>query len=128
MKIAIGTDHNGESIKNEIKKYLTNKDIEVLDLSPSNSPLDDYSDYAFAVGNAISKKEADLGVLICGTGIGMSIAANKVIGVRCAHVSNINEAVLCREHNNANVIAIGSKHNINDILKMMDVFKISFIL
>lgn len=122
MKLAIATDHNGEFIKKEIKKYLENKKYEVLDLSPSNTAVDDYTDYAFLVGNAISSKEADLGVLLCGTGIGMCIAANKVKGIRCAHVSNVNEASLSKEHNNANIIALSSKNNLNDIIKMIDVF------
>ncbi len=122
MKIAIATDHNGESIKNEIKKYLESKNYEMLDLSPENNPLDDYPDFAFHVGNAVASGNADLGILLCGTGIGMSIAANKVEGVRCAHVSNVNEATLSKEHNNANVLAIGIQNNINDIFKIIEVF------
>ena len=122
MKLAIATDHNGEFIKKEIIKYLENRKYDVLDLSPSNTAVDDYTDYAFLVGNAISNKEADLGVLLCGTGIGMCIAANKVKNIRCAHVSNVNEASLSKEHNDANIIALSSKHNINDVIKMIDIF------
>ncbi|MDD4706111.1 MAG: RpiB/LacA/LacB family sugar-phosphate isomerase [Bacilli bacterium] len=122
MKIAIATDHNGELIKKEIIKYLESKNYNIVDLSPSNTPVDDYSDYAFLVGNAVSKDDVDLGVLLCGTGIGMSIAANKVKGIRCARVSNINEASLCKEHNNANIIALSTKININDLIKILDIF------
>lgn len=127
MKIAIATDHNGQYIKNEIINYLKSREYEVLNLSPSNGALDDYPEYAFLVGKAIVEKQAELGILLCGTGIGMSIAANKVKGIRCANISNVNEAALSREHNNANIIALGSKNNINDIIKMIDIFiKTSF--
>ncbi|HHX33318.1 MAG TPA: RpiB/LacA/LacB family sugar-phosphate isomerase [Mollicutes bacterium] len=122
MKIAIGTDHNGETIKNEIIAYLENRGHTVSNLSPSNTPLDDYTDYALAVSKAVVNKEVDYGVLLCGTGIGMSIAANKVPGIRAAHVSNVNEAALSKEHNNANIITLSTKNNINDTIKMIDVF------
>lgn len=122
MKIAIATDHNGELIKKEIIKYLESKNYQVFDLSPSNSPVDDYTDYAFLVGSAVSKKDVDLGILLCGTGIGMSIAANKVKGIRCAHVSNVNEASLSKVHNDANIIALSTKNNINELIKIIDVF------
>ena len=84
--------------------------------------MDDYTDYAFLVGSAVSKKDVDLGILLCGTGIGMSIAANKVKGIRCAHVSNVNEASLSKEHNDANIIALSTKNNINELIKIIDVF------
>ena len=122
MKVAIGTDHNGSDIKNHIIKYLENKNIEVLNIGEFNNQLDDYPDFAFVVSNKIIENKADLGILICGTGIGMCIAANKVKGIRCAHVSNVNEASLSKEHNDANIIALSSKHNINDIIKMIDIF------
>lgn len=123
MKIAIATDHNGVNIKKEIIKFLKNKGYEVNDLSQHNSAIDDYPDYAFSVGKEVSSKNADMGILLCGTGIGMSIAANKVKGVRCAHISSTQEAILAKEHNNANVIAMGTNSNkINDMLKMIDLF------
>lgn len=123
MKIAIATDHNGSNIKKEIIRFLNNRGFETLDLSEHNSAFDDYPAYAFAVGKAVTKNEADFGVLLCGTGIGMSIAANKVKGIRCAHVTNNSEAMLARQHNNANIIAIGTNSNkVNDILKMIDLF------
>ena len=122
MKVAIGIDHNGMQIKNQIKEFLKNNNIEVIDPIEGNDPFDDYPDYAFAVGDKVASKEADLGILLCGTGIGMCIAANKIKGIRCAHVSNENEAKLSREHNNANILAISTKSNINDILNIIDAF------
>jgi RpiB/LacA/LacB family sugar-phosphate isomerase len=122
MKIAIATDHNGSELKKEIIKFLKNRNVDIVDLSPSNSPVDDYPDYAFTLCKSIVKKEEDLGILMCGTGIGMSIAANKVKGIRCAHVTNTNDAFLARQHNNANVLAVGSKLPLNEILKIIDIF------
>ena len=106
MKVAIATDHNGVNIKKEIIRFLNNHNIETIDLSEHNSAVDDYPLYAFEVGKVVSSKEADYGILLCGTGIGMSIAANKIKGIRCARVVNVNETVLAREHNMANVIAL----------------------
>ncbi len=123
MKIAIGTDHNGNELKKEIKTFLKNRGYEIIDVSQHNSALDDYPEYAFAVGKLVANNEADFGILLCGTGIGMSIAANKVKGIRCAHVSSTSEAILARQHNNANIIALGANNNkVNDILKMIDLF------
>lgn len=123
MKVAIATDHNGETIKKEIIKYLNNQNIEIIDLSKHNTPLDDYPKYAFEVGKIVSNKEADYGILLCGTGIGMSIAANKVKGIRCAHVTSTSEAMLSRNHNNANIIALGVNNNaVNDLIKWIDLF------
>lgn len=122
MKIAIATDHNGVEVKEEIKKILNNKNYEVLDLSENNTLGDDYPLYAFDVAKSVVIGSADLGILLCGTGIGMSIAANKVKGIRCAHVSSISEAKLARQHNNANIIALSAKNNLDDIIKMIDIF------
>ena len=107
----------------EIIKYLNNQNIETIDLSEHNSAVDDYPLYAFEVGKAVSSKEADYGILLCGTGIGMSIAANKVKGIRCAHVTSNTEAMLARAHNNANIIALGANnHKVNDLIKWIDLF------
>ena len=122
MKIAIGTDHNGTELKKEVIKFLQIKGYDIIDVSAHNSQIDDYPDYAFAVGKSVASGEAELGILMCGTGIGMSIAANKVHGVRCAHVTNTSDAILSRQHNNANVIAVGSKITVNDIIKIIDLF------
>lgn len=120
MKIAIATDHNGVNEKKEIINLISN--VEFVDKSPINTDIDDYPDFAYEVAKSVVNQEVDLGVLMCGTGIGMSIAANKVKGIRCAHCSNLSEAHLAREHNNANIIAISYKQDINDIKVMIEEF------
>ena len=122
MKIAIATDHNGVEQKKIIIDQLTSKGYEVIDKSPINNPEDDYPDFAFSVAKAVVNKECDYGILMCGTGIGMSIAANKVKGIRCAHVSNVDEARHTREDNNANMLALSYKNDINLILSIIDTF------
>ena len=106
MKIGIGNDHRGVKLKEKIMKYLHDNGITCINYGTDSDESVDYVDYAVKVGNAINNKEIDLGILICGTGIGMSIAANKIKGIRCARVVNVNETVLAREHNMANVIAL----------------------
>lgn len=106
MKIGIGNDHRGVKLKEKIMKYLHDNGITCINYGTDSEESTDYVDYAVKVGNAINNKEIDLGLLICGTGIGMSIAANKIKGIRCARVVNVNETVLAREHNMANVIAL----------------------
>ena len=122
MKIAIATDHNGVEQKVELIYFLASKGYEILDLSKDNTPTDDYPDFAVRVANSIVNKEADLGILMCGTGIGMSIAANKVKGIRCAKVSNEDEAFYARQHNNANIIALSYKQPVEDLKIMVDKF------
>lgn len=121
MKIVIATDHNGVKEKETIINTLKNE-YEIIDKSTNNYPLDDYPTFAFEVGEYVSSNKDTLGILLCGTGIGMSIAANKVKGIRCAHVSNLAEAKLARMHNNANIIAMSYKNNINDILDYIKAF------
>ena len=120
MKIAIATDHNGVNEKKELIKLLSKYDF--LDKSPVNTDTDDYPDFAFEVANSVVSKEADLGVLLCGTGIGMSIAANKVKGIRCGHCSTKEQAHLTKEHNHANVIALSYKQDINELVEMIEEF------
>ncbi|HIS17542.1 MAG TPA: RpiB/LacA/LacB family sugar-phosphate isomerase [Candidatus Coprovivens excrementavium] len=120
MKIAIATDHNGVEQKKEIIKILN--EYEFLDKSPVNTSTDDYPDFAFKVANSIVNKEAEFGILLCGTGIGMSIAANKVKGIRCAHCSNLDQAFLARSHNNANIIALSYKQDLQEIIEMIRTF------
>ena len=107
MKIAIATDHNGVNEKKKIMELLP--EIEWVDKSPNNYDTDDYPDFAFAVCEAINNKEVDLGVLMCGTGIGMSIAANRHKGIRCALCSEPFSAKMSREHNDSNVLALGGR-------------------
>lgn len=124
MKIVIATDHNGAKEKEIIINTLK-QNYEIVDLSPDNTPTDDYPTYAFKVAKYVLEHDDSLGILMCGTGIGMSIAANKVKGIRCAHISNINEAKLAKFHNNANIIALSYKNDINDILAMINMFIIT---
>ena len=121
MKIAIATDHTGKNIKSEIINFL-NDEYNVIDLSKDNYDTDDYPDYAFKVGEYVKNNKDTLGILLCGTGIGMSIAANKVKGIRCALVSDINEAKLSKEHNNANIIAMSAKQDVNLIKECIKTF------
>ena len=122
MKVAIATDHNGVEQKIELIYFLNDLGYEVLDLSKDNNPTDDYPDFAVRLANAINEKNADLGVLMCGTGIGMSIAANKIKGIRCAKVSSEEEAFLARQHNNANIIALSYKESIENLKIMVSKF------
>ena len=105
----MGADHGGVILKDQLKDHLLKKGYEVVDVGTNGSLSVDYPDYAFVASEMVSKKEADRGVLICSTGIGMSIAANKVKGIRCALTHDTTSARLTREHNNSNVIAMGAK-------------------
>lgn len=120
MKIAIATDHNGVKEKKEIIKKLDM--YEFIDLSKDNNDTDDYPDFAKRVADYVVENPNSLGVLMCGTGIGMSIAANKVKGIRAAHCSNVEQAHLAKEHNNANIIALSYKQNINELISMIKEF------
>ena len=120
MKIAIATDHNGVKEKKEIIKKLDM--YEFIDLSTDNNDTDDYPDFAKRVADYVIENPNSLGVLMCGTGIGMSIAANKVKGIRAAHCSSIEQAHLAKEHNNANIIALSYKQDINELISMIKEF------
>jgi ribose 5-phosphate isomerase B len=109
MKIALGADHAGFDLKEKIKQHLVGRGIRIEDLGTHSGESVDYPDYARAVGEEIVEKRSDLGILVCGTGIGMSIAANKIPGIRAANVHSEIEAQLAREHNNANVLALGGR-------------------
>ncbi len=106
MIIGIGNDHHGIELKNLIISHLNKKGIKVINYGCDVKDNTDYVDYAIKVCNALNKKEVDLGILICGTGIGMSIVANKINGIICGKVTNVNEAILTKEHNMANVISL----------------------
>lgn len=109
MVIAIGCDHGGYVLKSAIIEYLQSRDIVVSDLGCYSTESVDYPTYALAVGKAIQSGKADKGILLCGTGIGISIAANKVKGVRAAVVSDEFCAEKCAEHNDANVLCLGGR-------------------
>lgn len=109
MRIAIGNDHAAVDLKQEIKKYLEEKGHEVTDYGVNSTESCNYPEYGAAVGHAVVDGKAECGVLICGTGVGISIAANKVKGVRAAVCSEPVTARLVKEHNNANIIAFGAR-------------------
>jgi len=121
MKIAIATDHHGVEEKKEIMKKLENK-YEFIDKSVNNYATDDFPDFALAVAKSVLSKEADFGILMCGTGIGMSIAANKVKGIRAAHCSNVEQARLTRLDNDANIICLSYKQDISELIQMINMF------
>ncbi len=109
MRISIGADHAGYELKNKIRENLKEQGHEVYDHGTSSAESVDYPDYARMVGEDIESHAADFGVLVCGSGIGMAIAANKVSGVRATNVTTEWEAQMCREHNNANVLCLGAR-------------------
>ena len=108
-KIAIGSDHGGFILKGEVIEHLKSKGLEVKDFGTYSHDSCDYPDYAALVGEAVAKGEYDCGILICGTGIGVSIAANKVRGIRAACISDTFSAKMCRAHNNANILCFGER-------------------
>lgn len=123
MKIGIACDHNGIKLKSEIISYLKDNKYDVVDYGPKIlDKNDDYPDFAFKLGEGIQNKQINYGILICGTGIGMSIACNKVKGVRCAKVNTIKETRLTRIDNNANVIAISMNLNFERLKRIIDTF------
>jgi ribose 5-phosphate isomerase B len=109
MKIAIASDHGGYELKEYLKEHLAKRAFEVLDLGTYSAEPADYPDFGRACGEAVVSGRADRGVVCCGTGIGISIAANKVKGVRCALCANAFMAEMCARHNDANVIALGGR-------------------
>lgn len=109
MKVAIACDHAALELKNAVKKHLTDRGFEVVDFGINEPGSVDYPDYALPVAEAVASGKADKGILICGTGIGMSICANKVKGIRCALCSDTFSARATREHNDANVLAFGER-------------------
>ncbi len=109
MQIAIGSDHGGYQLKEEIKQYLDKEGIGVKDFGTYSTESCDYPDIAKAVGKAVAGEEYDKGILVCGTGIGISIAANKIPGVRAALCHDVFSAKASREHNNANILALGER-------------------
>lgn len=123
MKIAIANDHAGVDHKNLLVKHLTDKGYEVVNLGTDTALSVDYPDYAEKVAKAVQAKTADLGILICGTGIGMSIAANKFKGIRAALCGDCYSAELTRKHNDANVLCLGARVVGSDLMiKIADTF------
>lgn len=122
MKVAIASDHRGVEYKNNIIEFLKDKGLEIVDCSTTNTPTDDYPDFAFKVCNQVINNNVDFGVLVCRTGIGMSIAANKVRGIRCAKLDSVEDAILCRNDNGANVITFNYTKDIKEINNIIDAY------
>ena len=121
MKIAIASDHRGFNLKVKILSELNEK-YDITDLGTYSTESADYTKYGFKLGEAVASKEFDKGILICGSGIGISIAANKVKGIRCAKVSNKDEAYYTRNDNDANVVAFGEKTSLEDAIEIVETF------
>ncbi|WP_029759334.1 ribose 5-phosphate isomerase B [Fusobacterium nucleatum] len=127
MKIALGADHGGYELKEKIKQYLAKKDgIEVIDFGTNSTESVDYPKYGHLVAKSVVEKKVDFGILVCGTGIGISIAANKMKGIRAANCTNTTMARLARQHNDANILALGARI-VGDVLALdiVDEFLVS---
>lgn len=123
MTVYIGSDHGGIALKQAIIDKLTAQGITVCNVGTDSEASCDYPDYAFKVAEAVANGSADRGIVVCKTGVGMSIAANKVNGVRCALCLNVEVARLCREHNNANCLALGASNtDIDTALQIAQTF------
>lgn len=109
MKIALAADHAGFELKEKIREHLAERGFSVKDFGTDSGESVDYPDYAQAVGEEVAAGKAKCGILVCGTGIGMSLAANKVAGIRAANARSEADAQLSREHNDANVLALGGR-------------------
>ncbi|MDD2294857.1 MAG: ribose 5-phosphate isomerase B [Eubacteriales bacterium] len=109
MKIALASDHGGFTLKEEIEKHLIERGFEVLDLGTHSEESVDYPVYGKCIGEAVMAGEADCGVAFCGTGVGISIACNKVKGIRCAVATNCFMAEMAKKHNDANILALGGR-------------------
>ena len=109
MRVALGADHAGYRLKEQVKRLLDDLRVPYEDFGTSSDQSVDYPDFAAEVARAVSAGRVDRGILICGSGIGMAIAANKIPGIRAAPVANIESARLSREHNDANVLTLGAR-------------------
>ena len=122
-KICIASDHGGFKLKEAIKDFLIVKNISIIDLGPFVNKTVDYPDYAKKLANRIKGKKSDVGILICGSGTGMAISANKIKTIRAAVCYNLKSTRLSREHNNANIIALGARLTNKKLsLKLVEIF------
>lgn len=122
MRIGIACDHRGIELKNKLIFYLKGKFEKLVDYGTNSNESVDYPLYAQIVSEKIKLNEIDLGILICGTGIGMCIAANKIKGIRCANVKDGEEATISRSHNNANIVSIRSDMPIDEAIDVVNKF------
>ena len=121
--VCIASDHAGFDLKEDIKNYLINKKVSIFDLGPYSDHSVDYPDYAKKLSMRIKSKKSDAGILVCGSGTGMAISANKIRTIRAAVCYNLKSTRLSRQHNNANIIALGSRFTKKKLsLKLVDVF------
>lgn len=120
MKIAIASDHRGYDLKEFLKQNL--KNYEIIDCGTNDRKSTDYPKYGFILGQKVATKEVEFGIAICGSGIGISIACNKVKGIRCAKVSNQNEAKYTRNDNDSNIVALSAETNKEDALEIVKTF------
>lgn len=120
MKIGIVSDHRGYELKQKIIKTI--KNIDFIDYGTNSKESVDYPDYAFKLSKEVKNKKVDLGIAICGSGIGMSIACNKVKGIRCARVTSIKDVKITKKDNNANIIAFSSEINFSKVKRMIEEF------
>ncbi len=109
MRIALASDHGGFEQKEQIRDWLTDQGYEVEDFGCNSTESVDYPDYAAPAARAVASGACDRGILVCGTGIGMMLAANKIRGIRAANVTSVPFAELCREHNNANIVTLSGR-------------------
>lgn len=122
MKIGFASDHRGYKLKKELIDELKKENYEIIDYGTDSEESTDYPDYAFKLGENVAKKNVDFGVAICGSGIGISIACNKVKGIRCAKVSNKEEAEVTRIDNDSNIVAFGEKTSFDEALAIVKTF------
>ncbi|MFR8784162.1 ribose 5-phosphate isomerase B [Slackia sp.] len=123
MIISIASDHAGFDQKQALVDYLVGQGYDVIDRGPDSDDRVDYPDYAAAVAHDVSGGTADRGVLVCGTGIGMALAADKVVGIRAANVINVQFAELCRQHNDANIVTLSGRFvELEENKKIVDAF------
>ena len=121
MKIAVASDHGGFALKEKVKEHLIERGFDVEDLGTHSEESVDYPVYGKACGEAVASGKADLGVVVCGTGIGISIAAKKVKGIRCGLCTSVEMAHLTKQHNNANILALGGRTTEPELaLKIVD--------
>lgn len=122
MKLGIANDHRGYLLKKQIKEQLIKEGYEVKDYGTNSTESTDYPDYAFNLGEDVRDKKVDYGIAICGSGIGISIACNKVKGIRCAKVDDIKDVIATRNDNDANIIAFGERKSISDAMELIKIF------
>ena len=122
MKIGLASDHRGYKLKEQLIKELTNRNYEVVDFGTNSEESTDYPDYAFKLGENIVNKNVEFGVAICGSGIGISIACNKVKGIRCAKVDSVSDVIATRNDNDTNIVAFGESKTKEEALELVLTF------